>query len=179
MRIRARGAAAFLAVLAAGPASAQMAVTTFGATDAAQCYQDAADDFSRDTASCDKALAGSLSRSDEKKTLVNRGIIHNRNGSLQQAADDFNNALDIDGSLSEAYLNRGNTYFLSGQNDAAIEDYEQALSLGISKPWAAWYNIGLAYEAKNDKTKAREAYQKALDENATFTMAQEKLAELR
>jgi tetratricopeptide (TPR) repeat protein len=175
--IRVAGAL-FATPLFLASAEAQMAVSTFGATDAAQCYENAANDFSSDTDPCDVALRGNMSRSDEKKTLVNRGIIHNRNGSLQEAADDFNAALDIDGGLAEAYLNRGNTYFLAGQNDAAIEDYEHALSLGVSKPWAAWYNLGLAYEAKSDKAKAREAYQKALDENPSFAMAKEKLTAL-
>jgi tetratricopeptide (TPR) repeat protein len=164
------------AALGAASAHAQMSITTIGATDAVSCYQNAEDDLSRDTGPCDKALKeGNLTPLDKKKTLVNRGIIHNRNGDIQDAIDDFNTALDIDSSLAEAFLNRGNSYFLSGQHDAALSDYDQALALGLSKPWLAWYNIGLAYEAKKDTAKAREAYQKALDLNPGFTQAQMKL----
>lgn len=165
-------------VLAPCMATAQMAVTTFGQTDAAACYQNANNDLSRDAGPCDAALRGDLTREDRKKTLVNRGIIHNRNGALQAALDDFNAALEIDDSLAEAYLNRGNSFYLAGDNDSAIADYEKALTLEVNRPWAAWYNIGLAYEAKKDKAKAREAYKQALSLNPDFAMAQAKLAAL-
>lgn len=160
----------------AAPALAQMSVTTLGATDAAACYQNANNGFESDTGPCDSALDDrGTTRSDKMKTHVNRGIIHNRNGDLQAALDDFNDALDINSGLAEAYLNRGNTYFLAGDNDAALADYEQSLELGISKPWAAWYNIGLAYDAKKDPVRAQEAYAKALEINPNFTQAQNKL----
>ncbi len=165
-----------VALLCAAPASAQMSVTTIGATDAANCYQNARSDLSRSTVPCDKALKDSgLSISDRKKTLVNRGLIHNRNGDLAAALDDFNDALEIDPALGEAYLNRGNSYFLGARFEQAMSDYERALDIGVSKPWAAWYNIGLVYDAKKQPDKAREAYEKALNANPDFTLAQQKL----
>jgi len=171
------GAAA--ATLTVSGAHAQMSVSTFGATDAAACYENAASEWSRDTDPCDAALkGGGMTRADRYKTLVNRGIIHNRNGDVHAAVDDFNAALEIDSRVGEAYLNRGNSYYLSGQFDAALADYDAALANNVNKPWAAWYNIGLAYEAKNDKVKAREAYAKALDLNPSFSPAQIKLANL-
>jgi tetratricopeptide (TPR) repeat protein len=163
---------------ASAPTFAQMSITTFGATDAVLCFENAGDDFSRDTEPCDTALRGSLNSSDRKKTLVNRGIIRNRKGDLIDALDDFNAALEIDSSLAEAYLNRGNSYFLSGRQPQAISDYERSLELGIAKPWAAWYNIGLAREASGDKTGARTAYAKALEVNPGFTAARNKLDRL-
>lgn len=181
MRFRFCLTAAFTAAVAfqTAPSAAQMAVTTFGATDAAQCYDNANNDFSEDTRLCDDALKrGDLSRDDRKKTLVNRGIILNRQGALQAAFDDFNAALEIDASLAEAYLNRGNTFFLSRLYDEALADYEKALSLDVKKPWAAWYNIGLAHEGKKDSAAARAAYGKALEENPAFSPAQTKLAAL-
>lgn len=173
---------AAIAISASGVsgAAAQMAVTTFGATDAAACYENASSEMSHETDPCDQALArGGLTRADRLKTLVNRGIIHNRNGDLKSAVDDFNAALDIDSSVGEAYLNRGNSYYLSGLYDAALADYDAALENDVNKPWAAWYNIGLAYEAKKDKEKAREAYEKALELNPSFSPAQLKLSKLQ
>lgn len=163
-------------LLSATPAAAQMAVTTIGATDAAACYQNANNDFARDTQPCDDALRdGNTTRRDKMKTYVNRGIIHNRNGDLQAALDDFDNALAMKSDLAEAYLNRGNSYFLASQYDSALSDYERALALDVHKPWAAWYNIGLVYDAKKQPDDARAAYEKALELNPNFSLAQAKL----
>jgi tetratricopeptide (TPR) repeat protein len=153
-----------------------MSVTTIGATDAVSCYENARDDFSRDTDPCDKALKDrSTNGSDRKKTLVNRGVIYNRTGDVGAAVDDFNAALEIDGALGEAFLNRGNSYYLTQRYDDALSDYERALDLDVGKPWAAWYNIGLAYEAKKQPDKAREAYEEAVSANPDFAQARQKL----
>ena len=168
--------AGLVAAFTAAPAAAQMSVTTFGATDAILCYENARSDYSRDTEPCDKALnGGGLTSDDRKKTLVNRGIIRNREGRLGDAMDDFNDALAIDGGLAEAFLNRGNSHYLGANYDRAIADYEEALRLGVNKPWAAWYNIGLARDAQKDAAGARAAYEKALELNPDFWDAKAKL----
>ncbi len=160
----------------AANAAAQMSVTTIGASDAAECYENASSGFISDTAPCDAAIKDAgMTKRDIMKTYVNRGIIHNHNGDLQAAIDDFNTALEIDGDLAEAYLNRGNSYFLARQFDNALADYETALDNEITKPWAAWYNIGLVYDAKKQPAKAQEAYAEAVALNPSFTLAQEKL----
>ncbi len=162
----------------AAPAAAQMSVTTIGATDASACYTNARDDFSRDTGPCTRALGDSATnRGDRKKTLVNRGVILNRAGELNAAIDDFNTALDLDDSLGEAFLNRGNSYYLMRQYDEALADYERSLELEVSKPWAAWYNIGLVHDAQKEPVKAREAYKEALRINPSFSEAKRKLEE--
>lgn len=167
---------ALSALLSPFPAVAQMAVTTFGAGDGAKCYQNANNQLSSDITPCDLALRDpGTTRSDLKKTFVNRGIIHNRNGDIVAALEDFNAALAIDPELAEAYLNRGNSHFRDTRYGEALTDYERALALDVAKPWAAWYNIGLVYDAQKDVDKAREAYQKALDLNPDFVRAQKKL----
>jgi tetratricopeptide (TPR) repeat protein len=157
-------------------ATAQMSVTTFGATDAAACYENANNALSGDADPCDKAIKDmGLTRGDQMKTYVNRGIIHNRNLDLDAAINDFNAALEIDDGLAEAYLNRGNSFFLGGRYDDALAEYETALANDISKPWAAWYNIGLVHDAKKEPAKARQAYAKALALKPDFVLAQTKL----
>ena len=179
MVFKAMIAGCIVACLAAAPASAQMSVTTFGESDAAACYQQASNNFGHDTTPCDKALENAaMSKTDRKKTLVNRGIIENRNRGFQAAMSDFNAALAIDPRLGEAVVNRGNSYFLTGRLNEALADYKRALDLGVSRPWAAWYNIGLVYEAKKDKEKAREAFQKAIELNPNFELAKTHLAKL-
>lgn len=138
----------FFVVLSPG-AAAQLSVTTIGASEAAECYNNANDGFSRDTGPCDQAIRDvSTTRSDKKKTYVNRGIIHNRNNDITAAVADFNAAIAIDEMIAEAYLNRGNSHYLSSRYDDALADYRHSLALDVHKPWAAWYNIGLVYEVK-------------------------------
>ena len=158
------------------PANAQLSVTTVGATDAAACYRSANDQFSSETAACDRALRNRITtREDKLKTYVNRGIIYNRNGALQAAVDDFNAALEIDRNSAEAYLNRGNSWYRAGQYSDALADYEYALQLDVNKPWAAWYNIGLVHDAQGETEKAMQAYQTALKLNPNFSLAKNKL----
>lgn len=161
---------------ASAPALAQLSVSTIGATEAAACFQNANDHFSSNTKPCDDALKdATTTRRDRMKTYVNRGIIHNRIGSLQLALDDFNAALEIDDELGEAYLNRGNSWYLAERYDDALSDYERSLALDVAKPWAAWYNIGLVHDARKESDKAQEAYKKALEINPNFTLAKQKI----
>ena len=167
---------ALASALLAPAASAQLSVTTIGATNAQACYEDARG-MTSDAARCDEALEeDALSPKDRQATLVNRGIIHNRAGRYEKALADFDAALDRDPALAEAWLNRGNTLLLTGRADAAIENYQAALDNGIGAAAIAWYNIGLAYEAKDDAAKAREAFTKALEIDPAFALARDKLA---
>jgi len=159
-------------------ANAQMSVTTVGATDASACYANARDELTDDTRPCDLALDDrGTTRVDRKKTLVNRGIILNRRGDYAAALQDFNAAIEIDDDIAEAYLNRGNTWFLTGKLDDAITDYEEALARDVAKPWAAWYNIGLVHDARSEPEKAQTAYRKSLDLNPDFYLAQQKVSD--
>lgn len=165
-----------VAISVAAPAAAQMSISTFGATDAQGCFEDARSDVTTTVDRCDAALRGqTLTKRDRLATLVNRGIVLNRAGRLDDALADFNAALEKDPSLSEAWLNRGNAQYLRGQYDLAIADYEKSLETDLSKPWVAWYNIGLAREALKDARGARTAYERALEINPEFSLAKEKL----
>lgn len=164
------------ALLSAANAHAQLAITTFGATEAQACYDDARSESATSIDSCDAALGGqALTKRDRLATLVNRGIIHNRAERLTQALADFNAALNEDAVLGEAWLNRGNTWFLAGKYDRALADYEKALGSAVSEPWTAWYNIGLAREALTDLRGARTAYERSLELNPNFAPAEKKL----
>jgi tetratricopeptide (TPR) repeat protein len=162
--------------MAVAPATAQMSISTFGATDAQACFEDAQDERTTSVGNCDAALSGqALTKRDRLATYVNRGIIQNRAGRLKEALADFDAALAGDAALGEAFLNRGNTHFLAGRYDLAIADYEKSLDVELSKPWVAWYNIGLAREALKDARAARTAYERALEINPDFGPARKKL----
>jgi len=158
-------------------AAAQLSITTFGATDAQACFEAASDNFSTSVNSCNKALGERriLNNKDIANTYVNRGIIFNRTGRLSSAVDDFAAALEVIPGLAEAYLNRGNSFYLMKRFSQALEQYDTALTLGIRKEHAAWYNIGLTYEAMKMLDKAHEAYEKSLAANPDFAPAKKKL----
>ena len=162
-----------------GAASAQVAVTRFGSSDAELCYQDALGGLSRDASNCDEALRDkNLNGRDRRATIVNRAIIFNRSGRAAEALEDLDEALQEEPTLAEALLNRGNSHYLLGRYDAALGDYEAALDNGLKKAEVAWYDIGLAYEAKKKLKEARAAYAKALEINPDFASAREKLVTL-
>jgi tetratricopeptide (TPR) repeat protein len=166
----------FVMLLGTPAAHAQLSVTTIGATEASACFTNAADQFSEDTQPCDEALDDrTTTRTDRKKTLVNRGVIYNRRGDFNEALADFNAAIEIDDDIAEAYLNRGNTWFYASRYDDALADYEKALDLDVAKPWAAWYNIGLVHDAREETEKAQEAYRKSLSLKPDFALAQRKV----
>jgi tetratricopeptide (TPR) repeat protein len=167
-----------LACFSPAIAAAQMSVSTFGATDAALCFENAGDQFATSTGDCDAALKSqAMTARDMMATYVNRGIIQNRAGKLDEALADFDKALSKDETLAEAYLNRGNTYYLMRRYDEALGDYETSLKYDLTKSHVAWYNIGLAYEAKKDAVKANDAYRTALEINPDFGPAQKKLSQ--
>lgn len=160
------------------PAMAQMSVSVVGATDAQLCFEAAGDNFATSTANCDDALRrGGLSKHDEVATRVNRGIVLNRAERFKEALADFDYALAMSPDTAEAYLNRGNCYFMQRRFDDAIADYEKSIKLGITKADVAWYNVGLAHEAKKDTAKAKEAYRTALEINPDFGPALKKLSD--
>lgn len=163
----------------AGSALAQMSVSTFGSSDASLCYRDAAGGYSTGTDDCDRALAGQLSERDRIATLVNRGVVLNRAGRYDDAIRDYNAALERDSATPEAWLNRGNSLLLQNKPDAAIADYEAALENGLPDAHIAWHNIGLAYYAKADLVKARQAFRKALEIMPGFKDSEDKLGELQ
>lgn len=164
--------------VSAGGAAAQMAVSTFGTTDAQGCFLDAADGVTRGTDRCDKALGEPLAERDMVATLVNRGVVLNRAGRYDEAVRDFDAALTRDPSVPEAMLNRGNSRLLQNRPDDAIADYEAALDNGLAEAHVAWHNIGLAWYSKANLVRARAAFRKALEIRPGFADSVAKLAEL-
>lgn len=166
-----------LAILGVPAASAQVAVTTLGATEAQACFRDAGDGVSIDTASCDQALRDpNLIQRDRQATLVNRGIVLNRAGRPAEALAGFDSALAADPALAEAWLNRGNSHYLLGQAGNAMAGYRQSLALGIRRDHVAWYNIGLVHQSRGESSDATRAWLEAVARNPEFTLAAERLS---
>ncbi|MEM8853467.1 MAG: tetratricopeptide repeat protein, partial [Pseudomonadota bacterium] len=72
---------------------------------------------------------------------------------------------------------RGVSYLATGDVDSALDDFNQALAL--DRDYAdAWANRGLALETKGDKTKARAAYNRAMQISPGYKPAKEGIARI-
>ena len=59
----------------------------------------------------------------------NRGDLHFSCERYNEAWDDYNAAVELDGTTAENFLKRGNASFRKGDYAAAIADYDRALEL--------------------------------------------------
>lgn len=156
------------------------AETVFGDTNARKCYESARFGLGGSGLdACNRALRNpGLSKRDRAATLVNRGILFNRQKRVDDAFDDFNAALKINARLGEAYLNRGNSYFFSKRIKAALEDYDRAIRHNSPELHAAYFNRGLAHEVLGQIEEAREDYEQALALKPDFELARLRLEAL-
>ena len=79
-----------------------------------------------------------------------------------EAIENFLRALELDPSLNEAYYPLANSYFETSQYDMAIYYYEQVQKRDPDNVQAVIF-LGQCYDAKGDRSKAREYYQQAVD----------------
>jgi len=147
----------------AGPAAA--AVTVMGDTSAVECSRAAFRELG-DLDSlrvCTEALTDqNLDRRDVAGTYVNRGVLYMTRGDFEAARGDFDRAINLDGSIGEAWVNRGAVDIIDKRYKDGIADIDKGLSLGIGQPAKAYYNRGVADEMVDDETSAYLDYQQAL-----------------
>ena len=169
--------AALCAAAAAGSAGAQQVI---GETRAEQCFQTVqAGDPGRPTSLrlCRDALADArLTPRDRAATLVNLGILHRRAGEPEAAIRAYDRALAIAPDMSEAWLNRGAARLAADDAEGAITDFDQALSLEVSRPERAYFNRAMAREALGDAAGAYADYLAAFDAAPGFTPAERALS---
>ncbi|WP_405609579.1 tetratricopeptide repeat protein [Polaribacter sp. Asnod1-A03] len=70
-------------------------------------------------------------------------------------------------SKSDFYTNKGVALINLGENDKALENYNEALKM-YPKNYLLWYNKGYVLEIKGELNKAVEAYKKAITLNPTY-----------
>ena len=114
-------------------------------------------------AACDRIItAGNSSREQRGAALINRGQQQYENKNFDRAIEDFTAAIALKPKrLAMAYNNRGNAYYMKGDDKAAIENYTRALD--IDDDYAAAYTArGLLHEKSGNFKKARSDFQSAL-----------------
>ncbi len=120
-------------------------------------------------AACDRIITnGGSSREQRGAAHINRGQHLYESQKYDRAIEDFTAAIALKPKrLAMAYSNRGNAYFMTGDDKAAIENYTRAVD--VDSDYAAAYTArGLLYEKSGNLKKARADYDAALEADATF-----------
>lgn len=114
---------------------------------------------------CDFVLrnVAELSQADRAATLNNRAVLKYLIQDFEGAFNDFDSASRLLPDNPVIIANRGNAYYYTGQLPLALEDYSDALELGIGRPHAVYSNMGIVYEQMGNLREAEISYQTALD----------------
>ena len=131
-------------------ASAQAGIITISDNSlAGDCYSFAEAGESRVEALsiCSRSLQMEpLDAEDRASTLVNRGVVRMIRQDFAGAESDFNAAIALDPSQSDAWLNKGFLRLRTGDGDAALPFLEKALQLRARRPALAYFARGIAHE---------------------------------
>ncbi len=151
---------------------------TFGVPEAQACDQQTTLDRTGGALSvCTEALGKlRLTRRDRAHTLVNRATNLNSLGRFQAAMKDLNEALRLEPDLAEAFVTRGNTFFLRGANLEALNDYHRALALDLRDRHAGHVNRALTYQALKQHEDAYADFRAAAEIQPDWALPREFIA---
>ena len=107
-------------------------------------------------------LKSHQSKPDFVPALNELGIIYEKSGYFQQAAEFYRFALKYSGDNPIAHNNLGTALGKAGELDSAIVHLKKALEMD-STYWTAWINLGNAYYFSRNTESAETCYQKALE----------------
>lgn len=101
----------------------------------------------------------------------NLAKIHEQQGNVEKAVEEYKNALDIQRDYVDAHNNLGILYLRQGKAALAIAEFNEATRLS---PKVAVYhlNSGLAYYQAGKRNEARRALEKAIDLDPTGSAAE-------
>lgn len=167
----------FLLAATAGAARAQ-AIVVLNHSLARDCYLFAklGNNLQRGIEICGDALRDQpMSRHDQAATYDNRGVMEKLTGRTDEALADFSRAIAADGTLGDTYVNRAAILIAREKYDAALDDLNRALEVGLEQPHLAYYDRGLALHMLGRYPEAYRDYRQALALRADFKLAQDML----
>lgn len=144
------------------------AISVFGDTDAATCYNHAKLGYS--SRSSINICLNSLSERPAAEailnaTRVNLGIIYNNGQKPNLALEQFNIAIEYDSIKAETLLNQGNSLFLLKDYTGALAKYDESLKNNIQDISSVYFNKGLVFEKMGNTQEAVLFYKKAVSIN--------------
>ena len=171
-------------LLGAMPAHAD---TTVGQTPATECFN-AAQTVSRTgnalsevlnrqaVSNCSEALSKKMSTKDRTATLVNRGTIEAASGDLAASLTDFDAALAMNPKMADIYIDRGTALMRAARYEEARASFDQAVSLGGTNSYIAYFNRAVAEEKAGNINSAYQDYKQAVALAPNYQPAKSELA---
>ena len=101
----------------------------------------------------------------------NRGVIFEKTGQLDKAAEDYRMAIYLDPLFDEqAYFNLGVISYKTGLYDQAIYYYTKAITINAGNE-NAYHNRGVVYSCRGQLDRALDDFNKAIELNQGFAIA--------
>lgn len=116
-----------------------------------------------------------LTKKDRAGTYDNRGVLLDMLGRTEEAASDFHTAIALNPGLGDAYVNLGSMLIKKGDHQAALEQINTGLELGMSYPHIGYYDRAVAEQMLGRYKDAYYDYKKVLELEPNFAMASERL----
>ena len=174
--------AAGVATLVLATSSATAAVLSLGGPFSRHCYESARSQDNRVVAidECTRALQEEgLGSRDEAATFVNRGILYMERRSDAQADADFNAALNLNGGLADAWLNKGFLRLRQGNGREALPFLQKGIDHGPRRQALAVFARGVAYEQMGDLRSAYADLTRAHDLEPNWALPSQYLADYK
>jgi len=127
--------------------------------------------YSFDTFKVSEISNSELTPSDPAEKKVDQGIASYNSGNLEQAIQDFTEAIELDPDYALAYFKRAVAFRILGDYEQAIADYDQAIRID-PKESNAYNNRGWCYFNLGDYEQAIADYSHAIEvdpNNSHFT----------
>jgi tetratricopeptide (TPR) repeat protein len=174
-----------LLTTAATTVLAQAVTVISNSSNARSCYQAASRASIKmlttqsDLDTCNVAIDRDfLGTSDLARTHINRGIVATSLEQYQQALADYNKALELVPRMPEAYISRGNLWYLAEKYQRASDEYTMAMQSEFNRPQIAYYNRALANEKLGNRVAAEADLREALKLDPELRQARERLDKL-
>jgi len=174
---------AALALLAANSVGASAEPKVVGAGTSNTCIAQAQDpnaDLRAAIQGCTDALNYQpMSTSDRVGTLINRGILRARLQDATGALADYSDAIAMDGSAAQAYLNRSATLIGLRRYSDAKNDADKAIQLQAAPLEVGYFNRAVAEEGLGNVRAAYDDYNAALKVQPNFQPARDELTRFK
>jgi tetratricopeptide (TPR) repeat protein len=126
---------------------------------------------------CSRALRFEpLDQENRASTLVNRGVLQMVHKQYAAAEQDFDSALALDQTQSDAWLNKGFLRLRTGDGAAALPFLERAMKLHMRRPALVYFARGIALEQSGDIRAAFADLNRARDMEPGWAMPAQALA---